>query len=114
MWTDYLIILMLISGKLYILGWNCRGSTSKDKLNRLKRLMKENILDIIALVETKVDDEMVSHLCSKFAKFWNWVAIPAEGYFGGIIIFLAQTLRKDISGGPFLSCHSFNFFFFYR
>lgn len=80
MWTDFLIILMLIPGKLNIIGWNCRESIVKDMLNRLQRIMKDNFIDIIALVETRADDERVYHLCSKFAKSWNWVALLTEGY----------------------------------
>lgn len=64
------LVLMMIDN-LSILGWNCRGSTGKDKVNRLRGLMKESRLDIIALVETWADDTGISSFCDKFAKFWN-------------------------------------------
>lgn len=43
-------------------------------------------------METRADDARVSHLCDKFAKYWDWAAIPADGYSSGIIIFWLKNL----------------------
>lgn len=79
---------------LNIIGWNCRGSTRKDKINRMRRLISENHINIFALVETRANDERVLHLCSHFAKSWNWVAIPMDGYSRGIIILWLKYLGR--------------------
>lgn len=71
---------------LKCLGWNCRGVSGFDKLNRIRRLIGTLQLDLVALVETRADENRVARFCSKFAKNWNWAAVAAEGYSGGIIV----------------------------
>lgn len=76
------------------MGWNYRGYTSKDKLNRIRRLMSEYHIDVFALVETWANEKWVHHLCSFFAKNWNWAAIPADGYSEGIIVLWVKHLGR--------------------
>lgn len=42
---------------------------------------------LLCLVETRVDETRSMWLCSKFARHWEWSAIIALGFSGGIIIF---------------------------
>lgn len=91
---DFFAIRFLMTGKLNIIGWNCRGSTGKDKLCRICRIMKDKRVDIFALVETRANEDPIYRLCTQFVKFWNWVSIPATGYSGGIIVFWLKTLGR--------------------
>lgn len=45
---------------------------------------------IMYLIETGVDCDHVFRFCSRFSIGWNWAAIVANGYSGGII-----TLWRD-------------------
>lgn len=83
-----------MTGKLNFLGWNCRGTTGKDKINRIRRITMENHIDILALVETRANGDRVVRFCNHFARNWNWVAIPADGYSGGIIILWRKQIGK--------------------
>lgn len=76
------------------MGWNYRGSMGKDKLFRIRRLMRDNRVDIFALVETRVNTERVFRLCTPFVKKWNWVAIASDGYSRGIIILWLKHLGR--------------------
>lgn len=40
---------------------------------------------IFCLVETKADGDRLSRFCSKLGKRWNWAAIIADAFSGGII-----------------------------
>ncbi|XP_039119691.1 uncharacterized protein LOC120255989 [Dioscorea cayenensis subsp. rotundata] len=71
-----------------------RGTTGRDKINRIRRIMRENHVDLFALVETRANEDRILRLCNQFARVWNWVAIPANGYSGGIIVFWLKHLGK--------------------
>lgn len=86
--------IFLMTGKFNILGWNCRGSTGKDKIFKIRRLFQENNIDMLALVETRANCDRAFRFCNQFAIYWNWVAIPADGYFGGIIILWPKNLGR--------------------
>lgn len=83
-----------MSENLKILGWNCRGASGMNKLNRIRRLMKELKLDIVALVETQVDENRVSRFCLKFTKHWNWLTLTTKGFSGEIIILWFKWIGK--------------------
>lgn len=44
---------------LKIIGWNCRRILGLDKFNRVRILMKDFKVDIVALVETRADENRV-------------------------------------------------------
>lgn len=94
-------LLLMMAEKLNILGLNCRGSSSKDKLNWIRAFMNYLNLDIIALLETRTDESRVSHVCDKFSKYWNWLAIISDGFSGEIIILWIKHI-----GGITLVAHS--------
>ncbi|KAJ0989775.1 hypothetical protein J5N97_008131 [Dioscorea zingiberensis] len=68
-----------------ILCWNCRGLMKPEKISRIKTLMREHQPDFVCLVETRADANRAIKFCDKFAKVWEWAAIPAQGMSGGII-----------------------------
>lgn len=74
-----------MSNNLKCLGWNYKGASGLNKLNRIKCLIGNLQLDLVDLVETQADENRVARFCSKFAKSWNWAAVAAEGYSRGII-----------------------------
>lgn len=42
-----------------------------DKIHRIRRLINNLKVDLITLVETKVDESRVNHFSTKFSKHWN-------------------------------------------
>lgn len=47
---------------------------------------------IFCLVETKTNDDRLERFCSKLKSKWNWAAIVAEGYSGGIITIWSHSI----------------------
>ncbi|KAJ0967195.1 hypothetical protein J5N97_024112 [Dioscorea zingiberensis] len=70
---------------LKIVCWNCRGSASSKTVGRIRALIRDLHPDIICLVETRADENRALKFCRKFAKAWEWAAIPSIGMSGGII-----------------------------
>ena len=74
--------------KLRILSWNLRGANDGAKRKVLKAFIKMQRVDVVCLQETKlkeVSNWMIRSL--GVGRFLEWVAIKAEGAFGGILIF---------------------------
>lgn len=66
------------------------GALGLDKINRVRLMNRNHKPMIMYLIETGVDCDHVFRFCSTFSRGWNWAAIVANGYSGGII-----TLWRD-------------------
>ena len=76
------------------LCWNCRGVSNFRTVNRVKKLLNRLNLTFICLVETRADEDRTSRFCNKFSKRYDWAAIPARGFSGGIIILWRKGFGK--------------------
>ena len=94
--------------KLRILSWNVRGANDGAKRKMLMAFIKMQRVDVFCLQETKlkeVSNRMIISL--EVGRFLEWVAIKAEGAYGGVLIFwdtqVIQLLEKE-EGQCTLSC----------
>lgn len=69
-----------------ILCWNCRGISTGDTSSRVFCLIRTLKPLIVCLVETRANSDRVDRFCNKVPKHWEWTAILAEGFSGGIIV----------------------------
>lgn len=68
-----------------------------EHANRIKDLISNIQPHIICLIETKTYTNHLNHICRKFSRVWNWVAIVANGLSGGIIILWSHSLKNITS-----------------
>lgn len=72
--------------------WNCRGLSSRETLARIFRIIRQDKLSMICLVETRANSERIGKFCSRLSRDWDWAAILADGFSGGILV----CWKKDI------------------
>lgn len=66
--------------------WNCRGLSSRDTLARISRIIRHENISIFCLVETRANSNRISRFCSNLTRSWDWAAILADGFSGGILV----------------------------
>ncbi|XP_039138822.1 uncharacterized protein LOC120276159 [Dioscorea cayenensis subsp. rotundata] len=66
--------------------WNCRGISSGDISNRAHNFIRKFKPLIVCFVETKANEDRVYRFCQKLPADWDWAAILADGFSGGIIV----------------------------
>lgn len=66
--------------------WNYRGISARDTSARVFHLIKRFRPLIVCLVETRANSERVDRFCNKIPRHWEWAAILADGFLGGIIV----------------------------
>lgn len=81
----FCLILTMFTNTTKMICWNYGGVSSRDTVSGILYLMKKFNPVILCLVETRANDERLERFCSKLKPKWNWAAIVAEGYSGGII-----------------------------
>ena len=70
--------------KLKILSWNVRGSNDKNKRKIIKTLIRSQIVDLICLQETKIQDMTQGIVYSLgVGRFLGWGAECARGRLMG-------------------------------
>lgn len=69
-----------------IMCWNCRGVSGCDTISRIRRLLVKHKPLLCCLVETRADEVRLRRFCAKLGKEWEWAAVAANGYSGGIIV----------------------------
>ena len=69
-----------------IVSWNIRGCNHPMKWNTLSRKVKQDMLDIIFLQETKCSTEGMEIIRDKIWKGSSIMALDANGKAGGITI----------------------------
>ena len=72
--------------------WNCMGVSRAETTNWIQNLLKKHNPYLVCLVESKAEASRVDRFYTKFARLWNWAAIAAEGYYGGIIVMWNRTI----------------------
>lgn len=78
------LIMLIISPK--IMCWNCRGILAYETFTRVLHLIRSHRPVIVCLVKTRANSERVDCFCSKIPRHWEWAALLANGYSGGIIV----------------------------
>nr|GEV05254.1 hypothetical protein [Tanacetum cinerariifolium] len=58
--------------ELKLASWIIRGMGIVDKQDEIQRLILENNLSIIAILETKAKGKEIDRICSKVFNRWNW------------------------------------------
>lgn len=76
------------------MSWNCRRVSNSRTIDRIKDLMRHFKPTIICLLETKADTDRSLRFYNRFARSWEWVAIPAQGLSGCIIILWSRNLGR--------------------
>lgn len=69
-----------------IICWNCRGISAIDTSSRVLCLIRKFNPIIVSLVETRANSDRVDRFCKKVPKHWEWAAILADGFSGGIFV----------------------------
>lgn len=80
----FLSICFMVGTK--IVCWNCRGLSSKATINRIRHLMQTLHPSLVCLVETRANADRADRFCAMFTRNWNWAALLADGFSGGVII----------------------------
>ena len=66
--------------------WNCRGFGNDPTVRRLKEINRMNLLDIIALSETKQQDAYIQDKGLELG-FSNFISVPPVSLSGGLVVF---------------------------
>ncbi|RVX23794.1 hypothetical protein CK203_000662 [Vitis vinifera] len=86
-----------------IISWNVRGLGSRNKRRMVKDFLRSENPDVVMIQETKYencDRRFVGSVWTVRNK--DWVALPAPGASGGIlIIWDSKNLRREEVGGDF-------------
>ena len=81
-----------------IISWNVRGLGSRNKRRMVKDFLKTENPDVVMIQETKkeiCDRRFVGSVWT--ARNKDWVALPASGASGGIlIIWDSKNLRREV------------------
>lgn len=92
------LYLLHFMNPIKIFSWNCRGPVSNPgTLNRVKNFISHSSPLIICLIETKSNTDRIHHFCHRFAKNWEWAAIPTLGLFGGIIVLWNRNIGNVVA-----------------
>lgn len=68
-----------------LLNWNSRGLNSSTKRHRLRDMIIDNHIDLIAIQETKKESFTKRCLSSISSNFDVWFWVPSSGRSGGIL-----------------------------
>lgn len=69
-----------------ILFWNCRGARKKATGNYLRHLISDHDVQIIGLMETKVEELTRKEIDKIAGRSWDFFHQPASGKSGGILM----------------------------
>ncbi|XP_039118470.1 uncharacterized protein LOC120254421 [Dioscorea cayenensis subsp. rotundata] len=73
---------------------NCRGISAIDTSSGVLRLIRKFNPIIVCLVETHANSDRVDRFCNKVPKHWEWTAILANGFSGGIFVLWNKAIGK--------------------
>ncbi|KAL0283712.1 UNVERIFIED_CONTAM: hypothetical protein Sangu_2871500 [Sesamum angustifolium] len=93
-----------------VAAWNVRGLNGIDLQRVVEHLVRENSIQFISLIETRVNVANVQRVCSKFLTYWSWF-YDYNGPAGRIWRNLWATLHNladNISEEPWLVLGDFN------
>ena len=73
--------------KLRLLSWNVRGTNNCDKRKVIKALIKKNMVDLVCLQETKIQEMSRGLIWSLgVRRFLEWGIVDSRGTTGGIVV----------------------------
>lgn len=78
-----------------IITWNCQGAASKEFICVLKKFIKHNKPNIIALLEPRISGDHADKVCKK-ADFESWVRIEALGFNSGIWVLWRDGILVEV------------------
>ena len=70
---------------MHLLVWNIRGAAKSSAINHLSTLMHEHKLDIVILLESRLDENSMDSVPHTFRRNWHARCIPSTDHSGGII-----------------------------
>ncbi|XP_039130949.1 uncharacterized protein LOC120267377 [Dioscorea cayenensis subsp. rotundata] len=71
-----------------------QGISARDTSNQVTKLIRKHKLSMICLSEMRADETRVNLFCRRLPSSWDWTAILAEGYSGGILVAWQKSLCK--------------------
>ena len=94
--------------RIKILCWNVRGLNDFEKRKLIKGVVRNQKLDLVCLLETKVK-EMSQQMVNSVGvgRFLNWASVDARGVVGGLFFWDNRVLEilKVESEGYSISVH---------
>lgn len=78
----------------FVFSFLRKGISSRDTSARLFRLIKTIKPLLVCLVETRADSSRVDRFCKKLPRHWEWAAILADGFSGGIFVLWNPIIGK--------------------
>lgn len=75
-----------------IMCWNCKEISASKTSTRVIHLIRSHHPVVVCLVETRANSNRVDHFCSKIPQNWEWAALLANGFSGGIIVLWNKAL----------------------
>ena len=95
--------------KICLLSWNVRGINNSDKRKVIKALIKKNMVDLVCLQETKIQEISRGIIYSLgVRRFLEWDYVDSRGTAGGIVVLWDNRMLEliDLEKGVFsISCH---------
>ncbi|XP_039123479.1 uncharacterized protein LOC120260105 [Dioscorea cayenensis subsp. rotundata] len=77
-----------------LICWNYRGISSRDTSSRVFRIIQSHKPAVVCLVETRADSDRLDRFCRKIPKTWDWAAVLANGFSGGIIVMWHKSIGR--------------------
>ena len=73
--------------KIRILLWNVHGMNDKEKRRVIKALLRSNIMDVVCLQETNVQEMKMGIVQSLgVSRCLEWGALSSRGTAGGVVV----------------------------
>ena len=93
--------------RIKILCWNVRGLNDSEKRKLTKGVVRNQKLDLVCLLETKVK-EMSQQMVNSvgIGRFLNWASVDARGAAGGFLLLWDNRVLENLeveSGGYSIS-----------
>ena len=99
--------------KLRLLSWNVRETNNCDKRKVIKALIKKNMVDLVCLQETKIQEMSRGLIWSLgVRRFLEWGIVDSRGTTGGIVVIWDNRVLELIeleNGEHSISCHFKNY-----
>ncbi|KAG7593940.1 Ribonuclease H-like superfamily [Arabidopsis thaliana x Arabidopsis arenosa] len=83
------------SSSLVVVSWNCQGLGSTLTVPRIKEILAEFSPNILFLMETKNQDDVVSHAFESMG-FVHKFTVPPQGLSGGLALFWKNDVLLEI------------------
>nr|XP_023885100.1 uncharacterized protein LOC111997259 [Quercus suber] len=78
-----------------LISWNCRGLGNPRTVRALQKVVQQEELILVFLMETKINKEKVEKVRDQCNFNFNWV-VPSEGKGGGLALFWKEGIEVEI------------------